>query len=262
MDGVQVLYGVRVHDEDAVRVVTLDRPERHNPIDLQIRPVLAQVFEAADADPGVRAIVLTGRDGAFCAGGDLTTMHRMTHEYSLPRLEAAQRIVRAMAGGSTPIIAAVDGAAIAAGLGLALACDLVVASTRAKFVAAFTGIGLAADLGLSWSLPRRVGLSEAKNLMMAGRALDAQEALRIGLVDAIVAPTEVMSAAHAEARRLASAAPRALGLLKRHFADPPADLNTALDREVAIQAELMDTSDYAEGVAAFAEKRRPVFRGD
>jgi 2-(1,2-epoxy-1,2-dihydrophenyl)acetyl-CoA isomerase len=261
MGDARTLYGLRVQDEGAVRVVTLDRPERRNPIDLEIRPVLAEVFEEADADPKLRAIVLTGRDGAFCAGGDLKTMHRMSPEVSTPRLQAAQRIVRAMAGGSTPIVAAVDGAAFAAGLGLAIACDHVVASTRARFSGAFTGVGLAADLGISWSLPRRVGPSRAQNMMMGGPPLSAQEALDIGLVDRVVAPEEVVDAAMAEARRFAEGPPQSFALIKRHFASPPADLESALQREVLIQAELMDSGDYAEGVSAFAEKRRPVFEG-
>src|SRR5688500_3067070 len=133
MGAERVLYGLRVRDEGAVRVVVLDRPERRNPIDLEIRPVLAGVFEEADEDPAVRAGVLTGRDGAFCSGGDRSIMHRMTADVAVPRLEAAQRIVRAIAGGRTPVVAAVDGAAYAAGLGLALACDRVVAATTARF---------------------------------------------------------------------------------------------------------------------------------
>lgn len=257
----QELYGLRVCDEDEIRVVTLNRPERRNPIDLEIRPVLAEVFEQADANPSIRAIVLTGRDGAFCAGGDLKTMHRMAPETSVPRLQAAQRIVRAMVGGSTPIVAAVDGAAFAAGLGLALACDRVIASAAATFSASFTAVGLAADLGLSWSLPRRVGAARAQQLMMAAPPFGAEEALRMGVVDAVVPPGDVFGTAMAEARRFASGPPRSFALLKRHFADPPIDLHTALEREVAMQAELMDTADYAEGIAAFTEKRRAIFGG-
>jgi 2-(1,2-epoxy-1,2-dihydrophenyl)acetyl-CoA isomerase len=262
MSGVRVLYGLRVHDEGAVRVITLDRPERRNPLDLTIRPVLAGAFEEANADPAVRAVVLTGRDGAFCSGGDVTTMHRMTAEEAVPRLEAAQRIVRAIAGGGTPVVAAVDGAAFAAGLGLALACDRVVASTAAKFSASFTGVGLAADLGVSWSLPRRVGAARAQQLMTFGGVVGADEALRMGLVDVVVEPQDAMTKAIADAQRFAQGPPRSQGLLKRHFADPPSDLASALDREVAMQTELMDTDDYAEGIAAFTEKRRPHFTGN
>ncbi|HEY7176039.1 MAG TPA: enoyl-CoA hydratase-related protein, partial [Micromonosporaceae bacterium] len=161
----------------------------------------------------------------------------------------------------TPVVAAVDGAAFAAGLGLALACDRVVASTAAKFSASFTGVGLAADLGISWSLPRRVGAARAQQLLTLGGVLDADEALRVGLVDVVVEPQRVLSTAMVEARRFAEGPPRSLGLLKGHFADPPCDLASALDREVAIQTELMDTDDYTEGIAAFTEKRRPVFTG-
>lgn len=261
MTGERELYGLRVRDDGAIRVVTLDRPERRNPLDMPIRPVLAGVFEEADADPAVRAIVLTGRDGAFCSGGDLTTMNRMAADEAVPRLRAAQRIVQAIAGGGTPVIAAVDGAAFAAGLGLALACDRVVAATTARFSATFTGVGLAADLGLSWSLPRRVGVARAQQLMMRGGVFDAEEALRVGVVDVVVEAADVLATAIAEAKRFAEGPPRSLALLKRHFADPPTDLGSALEREIVMQTELMDTDDYAEGIAAFTEKRRPRFAG-
>lgn len=141
-----MLYGVRVAYDGLVRVVTLDRPERRNALDLAVRPVLAKVFEDADADPAVRPIVLTGRDGAFCSGGDVSLMQRMRPEAARPRLEAAQRIVRAIAGGRTPVVAAVDGVALAEGLGLALACDRVVAAATTRFSASFTEVSLGADL--------------------------------------------------------------------------------------------------------------------
>ncbi|MFF0499826.1 enoyl-CoA hydratase/isomerase family protein [Nocardia aobensis] len=261
MGAEQTLYGVRVRDENAVRIVTLDRPERRNALDLTIRPVLAEVFEKADADPAVRAIVLTGRDGAFCSGGDVSLMERMTPDVAVPRLEAAQRIVRSIAGGSTPVVAAVDGVALAAGLGLALACDRIVASSTARFSARFTGVGLAADLGISWSLPRRIGVARARHLMMLGGLIHAEEALRLGMVDAVVEPADVLATAMAEAQLFASGPPRALALIKGLFADPPPDLHAALDRETAIQAELMDTDDFAEGIAAFAQKRPARFPG-
>ncbi len=261
MSGERVLHGVRVRDDGAIRIVVLDRPERRNPIDLEIRPVLSGLFEEADADPAVRAVVLAGRDGAFCSGGDLDTMYRMGREVSGPRLTAAQRIVRAIAGGTTPVVAAVTGDAVAAGLGLALACDQVVASSAARFSASFTGVGLGADLGLSWSLPRRVGLERAKQMMMTTGLFDADQALRLGVVDELAAPDQVLEQALARARRLADGPPRSLGLLKRLFADPSPDLVTALDREIELQGELMDTADYAEGIAAFVERRRPRFTG-
>ncbi|MCH5677595.1 enoyl-CoA hydratase/isomerase family protein [Streptomyces gilvus] len=262
MGGVErALYGVLVRDEGPVRVVALDRDERRNAIDLEIRPVLAGVIEEADRDPGVRALVLTGRGEAFCAGGDLRIMERMPAEAAVPRLEAAQRIVRAIAGGRTPVVAAVNGIAFAAGLGLALACDRVVAADTARFTASFTRVGLAADLGVTWSLSRRVGPARAQQMMMFGDLLDAEQALRAGLVDTVVPRSDLLAVALADARRLAEAPPRAIALLKQHFRTPPTTLDEALGREVEIQSELMDTDDFAEGIAAIAERRPPTFVG-
>lgn len=261
MDDTGTRYGVHLRDDGPVRVVTLDRPEQRNALDLAIRPVLSQVFTEADADPDVRAVVLTGRDGAFCAGGDVKSMHRMAAETSIPRLQAAQRITQAIAGGRTPVVAAVDGAAVAAGLGLALACDRVVCSTRARFGAGFTSVGLAADLGITYFLPRRIGAARAQQMLMLGNIIDAAEASRLGLVDNVVEPEAVLATAIADARRFAMGPPIALGLLKRTLVDPPADLPTALAHEVSMQAQLMDTEDYSEGLKAFADKRKPAFTG-
>jgi 2-(1,2-epoxy-1,2-dihydrophenyl)acetyl-CoA isomerase len=261
MDDEQVHYGVRVREEGSVRVVTLDRPERRNALDLEIRPVLAGILEAADADESVRAIVVTGSGGAFCSGGDVSIMERMPPERVRPRLEAAQRIVRAIAGGRTPVIAAVEGVAFAAGLGLALACDRIVAAADARFSAAFTGVGLAADLGVTWSLPHRVGTARARQMMMLGGLIGADEALAIDLVDSVVPSGAALDAALADARRFVAGPPRALASLERAFTDPAGDLDTALNREIEMQAALADTDDYAEGIAAFHEKRKPRFAG-
>lgn len=261
MPGPQSLHGLRLDDDGPIRIVTFDRPEIRNPLDLEIRYALAEVFNEAHRDPVVRAIVLTGRDGAFCSGGDLKTMRRMDRTQSEPRLQAAQQVAAAIAGGPTPVIAAVDGAAVAAGLGVALACDRIISSTTARFGAGFTGVGLAADLGVTYTLPARVGAARARSLLMFGDILNAEQAERIGLVDDVVAPNVVLSTAIGTAHRLAAGPPLALGLLKRHLAEPAADLATALDRELTMQATLIDTDDYAEGLAAAAAKRRPTFVG-
>ncbi|AFA73548.1 enoyl CoA hydratase [Gordonia polyisoprenivorans VH2] len=261
MSDERVLYGLRVHDEGHVRVVTLDRPERRNPIDLEIRPVLTAVFDEADADPDVRAVVLTGRDGAFCSGGDLSIMHKMAPHDSVPRLQAAQRIARAIAGSGTPVVAAVDGGAVAAGLGLALCCDRVVASTTAVFDTGFVRVGLGTDLAASWALARRVGVARAQQMMIFPERLRGPEAFNRGLVDVVVPPEDVLGRALDDARRLATLPPRALSLLKRHFASMGNDLDQAIEDEIAIQAELMTTDDYAEGIAAALEKRPANFTG-
>jgi 2-(1,2-epoxy-1,2-dihydrophenyl)acetyl-CoA isomerase len=255
----QIHYGVRVGDDGPVRTVVLDRPGYHNALDLKIRPILTDLLVAADHDPAVRAIVITGANQTFCAGGDLTIMARLRPAESRPRLEAAQAIVLAIAGGSTPVVAAVEGAAFGAGLGLALACDRVVAGSGARFSAAFTRVGLACDLGLTWTLPQRVGVARARQMMMAGDQVDAHGALAMGLVDEVVPEGTALAVAQSYAAKLADGPPRALALLKEAFWQPALDLPAALAAEVDIQVKLCDTDDYAEGIAAIRERRSPLF---
>src|ERR1041385_6429155 len=134
---------VLAEDQGAVRVLTLNRPRKPNAIDPALRVVLAEMLESAMADDTVRAIVLTGSGGTFCSGGDISTMRRQSPEETRPRAEAAQRVIRAIWDGPTPVVAAVEGFAYGAGAALALACDRVVAATDASFSTAFTGVGLA-----------------------------------------------------------------------------------------------------------------------
>ena len=261
VDHEEVHYGVRVRNDGAVRIIVIDRPFRRNALDIEIRPVLSGLLRAADADRAVRAIVVTGANGTFCAGGDIKDMTRQSPDLARPRLVAAQEIVRAIAGGCTPVVAAIEGAAFGAGLGLALACDRVIAGDSARLSAAFTRVGFAADLGMTWSLPQRVGRARARQMLMGGDPVDAQTALAMGLVDSVVPCGEALEAALRDAARLAAGPPRALALIKQAFAAPARDLDAALDREIEMQAELSDTDDYAEGIAAFHQHRPPRFVG-
>ncbi|RHW25754.1 enoyl-CoA hydratase [Nocardioides immobilis] len=252
---------VLAEDRGAVRIVTLNRPERKNAIDLPLRYALADVLEAADADARVRAIVLTGAGGSFCSGGDISTMQRAPRHETTARAHAAQRVVRAIWSTPKPVVAAVEGPAYGAGAALALACDRIVAASDATFATTFTAVGLAGDMGIFASLPARVGAPRARQMLMLGTRTSGEDALPIGLVDSVVEPGAALDAALADAERLAAGPPLALGVIKQMLSGEPRHPLAVLDLEVRNQTQLWDTDDFAEGVAAFAEKRRPQFGG-
>jgi 2-(1,2-epoxy-1,2-dihydrophenyl)acetyl-CoA isomerase len=251
---------ILTHDEGAVRTLTLNRPEVRNAIDIPLRIELAEALEAAHAEDTVRAIVLTGAGNAFCSGGDITTMQRMAPEDAMARTQLAQRVIRAIWNTAKPVVAAVEGAAFGAGAALALACDRVVAARDARFATTFTNVGLAGDMGTFVSLPRRVGIARAHQMLLLPHPLTAEEALDWGLVDALADPGTALASAAADAARLAEGPAEAFGVIKTLLAVTPGmDPLDALDEEARHQARLFATADFAEGIAAFHDKRRPVF---
>lgn len=252
---------VLAEDRGRVRVITLNRPERRNAIDIPLRVELAERLEAAMADATVRVIVVTGAGKAFCAGGDISTMERMPESASRPRAQAAQRVVRAIWSGPKPVLAAVEGAAFGAGVSLALACDRVVAAEDAVFSTAFTGVGLAGDMGIFASLPARVGPARAKQLMLLPEKLTGGAAFELGMADAVVPSGTALDSALADAERMATLAPLAVRELKAALGRWPGDPVAVLDHEVDAQVRLFDTEDFAEGVAAFHQRRTPQFHG-
>lgn len=250
---------VLVEDRGAVRVVTLNRPEVKNAIDIPLRVELAERLEAAAAASSVRAIVLTGAGGSFCSGGDISSMARQSPALTFPRAQAAQRVVRAIWSTPKPVIAAVEGPAFGAGAALALACDRIVVGESSVFSFSFTAVGLAGDMGIFASLPARIGAPRARQLLMLPRRVGGKEAVDLGMADALVPDGAALECAREDATRLASGPADALGVIKQMFDGTPRTPSEILELEVRHQARLFDSDDFAEGVAAFAEKRLPRF---
>ncbi len=252
-----------VHSErqGAVQVLTLAYPARRNALSLSLRAALESTLVAAMADPGCRAIVLTGAGGHFCSGGDITSFDGVTPASGRVRMQGIHRVVRLLVRGEKPVVAAVEGHAAGAGLCLAAACDVVVAASDAKFSCTFNKLGLMPDLGGAWSLPLRMGLGRAKLLMMTGRLLGTAAAQAQGLVEIVSDPGQALQQAVVVAQEMAALAPLSNGLLKAVLSRGPQPLEDLLAAEVDAQAVLYGSEDFAEGRQAFAEKRPAVFRG-
>lgn len=247
-----------VTDFGATRILTLDYPARRNALAVTMRVALVEALEAIEAAPDVRAIVLTGANGVFCSGGDISGMNVTDLAAGRERFRLTHRLVRQLVRGRTPIIAAVEGWCVGAGLSLAMCCDTVVAASDARFAAGFGGVGLVADLGLLHTLPLRVGQSRARQILLYGERLDAARAEQIGLIDHRVPPGTALEAALARAALFQAAAPLPIAFTRHFYA---AGLDAALDWERETQSALFLTADHAEGKAAFLAKRLPTFQG-
>jgi 2-(1,2-epoxy-1,2-dihydrophenyl)acetyl-CoA isomerase len=252
---------VLIRDEGPVRIITLNRPRVRNAFDLALRTEVVAAMEAAEADGSVRALVLTGAGGAFCAGGDINTMNPLTPDEIAERAGLTQSVVRTLWAGSKPVLAAVEGPAFGAGLSLALACDRIVAAADARFGAAFTRIGLAGDMGIMATLPERLGAARAKQFLMFAEQATAPDALRMGLIDVVTEPGNAVAAALDDARKLAAGPPLALAAIKHTIGRYPLGRAETLKREEETMRAIFGSADFAEGVAAFREKRRPKFQG-
>lgn len=246
--------------DGAVLTITLNRPEVFNAFNAALHAALREALAEA-ADPAVRAVVLTGAGKGFCAGQDLKEFAEMP-ESIRERLEQTYHPnIRAIRALEKPVLAAVNGPCAGAGLSLACACDLRIAADSATFVPGFIGIGLVPDSGGSWFVHRLLGFARAFEWMTSNRKLTAAEAHAWGLVSEV---TDDLAVRAAElAAEYAGRPTRGIGLTKRLFEHAfTASLDEQLELEAALQQEATGTADFAEGVAAFLEKRPPRFTGE
>lgn len=249
--------------DDGVAVVTLDRAEVRNALDWETWESLGRLLTDLDRD-GVRAVVLTGGDRWFSAGGDVASMGANPGggvTAPAARLRMGHRVVRALVASRAPVVAAVEGFAVGAAWGLVAACDLVVSSRDAFFAAPFAQRALVADAGLAWALSRHIGHQRAAELLFLGERLPAVRAHELGLVNRLVEPGAAVEEALALARRLAAGPADALQLTKALLCRAPAlSLDTFLDEEHVHVALNGHSPDVAEGRQAFLDKRPPRFR--
>jgi enoyl-CoA hydratase/carnithine racemase len=250
-----------------IALITLNRPEKLNAFAGTMREELLERLEEASRDRSVRSVVITGAGRAFCSGGDVDFMaglqQRQDEESFSRLLDAGKRVVLAIRLMDKPVIAAINGVAAGAGCNLALACDYRIAAREAKLGQTFVRIGLNPDWGGTFFLPRLVGPSRAMEIMMTGRMVEAEEALRIGMVDQLVERDSVLEAARALATAFASAAPHPVAAIKRAvYASERNDLERQIEMESDSQLEAFRSADAAEGMAAFFEKRKPNFAGN
>lgn len=251
---------------DGVVLATLDRPERLNALTFAMFDELHALCREIEQDPAVRALVLTGRGRGFCAGLDLDDAEKLP-EMSAPEMLAGQQrwadAVGALRLLSTPVIAAVNGPAAGAGFSLALAADIRLAAPTARFNAAFVRIGLSGgDVGMSWMLPRIVGLARASEIMLTGRLIDADRAAALGIVNDVVDADRLLDAALDLADEIAANSPFGIRLTKQVLqanVDAPS-LHHALELENRNQVLATRTADMPEALRAFREKRDPEFR--
>ena len=256
-----------VRRDGAATWITLDRPDALNALDGTVREALVEALGEAAGDPGVRAVALTGSGRAFCVGQDLRELEQGYREGRAPDLaEALERhyapICRLLAEMPKPTVAVVNGVAAGAGVSLALACDLRLAASTARWRLAFSGIGLVPDAGSTWHLPRLVGLSRAMEMALLGDWVDADQALAFGLVNRVWPAEDFQREAEAAVAALAAGPTLAFGRTKALFRGHlGTDLAGALAGEAEAQVASGQTKDHLEGVTAFLEKRPPTFQG-
>ncbi|HWF00253.1 MAG TPA: enoyl-CoA hydratase [Caulobacteraceae bacterium] len=258
--------------EDGVATLTLNRPEARNALTAEMQAGLNEAMPRLAADSKVRCVVVTGAGAAFCAGGDVKGFAARTGapgggggldiERRAHDLRAGTEICRFLHEMPKPTLAVIPGPAAGAGLSIALACDLRIASETAKLTTAFSKVGLAGDYGGSWFLSQLVGAAKARELYFLSEVISGAEACRLGIVNRAVPADEIVEAGRAWARELAALPTKAIGYMKRNLnAAAHATLSEVLDLEAFHMVRTMTTEDHKNASAAFVRKEKPVFEG-
>jgi enoyl-CoA hydratase/carnithine racemase len=257
---------IDVTEDSGITTITLCRPEKLNSLAGHMRRDLAEALEAAGSDRTTQVVVITGAGRAFCAGGDVRAMAELIEQKNADEfsrlLGSARRVISAIRQMTKPVIASINGPASGAGFNLALACDLRIASTTATFSQSFVKVGLHPDWGGTYFLPRLVTPNKACELFFLGETLDAAEAQRLGIINFVVAPSELEAETRKLAERLREAPAISIAAAKQAvYMSQSAELEEMLRFETEAQLRCFDSDDGREGVKAFLEKRAPKFTG-
>jgi 2-(1,2-epoxy-1,2-dihydrophenyl)acetyl-CoA isomerase len=261
-----VLLDITTVEGATVATVTLNRPEALNSLTVEAKEALLETLTTVQNDGRVRAMVLTGTGRGFCVGQDLAEHAALLESGDPAPLSTVAKhynpVVTLLSELPFPTVAAINGTAAGAGLGLACAMDLRIGATGTRYTTAFAGVGLTTDSGLSWSLPRLVGAGRAVELLLLGQPFTSEHALEIGLLNQLVAPEEVLPTAQALAARLAAGPTAAYGFIKQAVSYAASkSLAEALREEDRLQTRAGSTADHATAVRAFLAKEKPVFTG-
>ncbi len=252
---------------DGIAILTFNRPERLNALSAEMIQNAIAALERYSSDPTIGCIVVTGAGRGFCAGGDVAAMNAgtagtLTFEQRLDRQRASHRLSGLLYSMPKVTIAAINGAAAGAGLSIALACDLRVASDKAKLTTAFAKVGFSGDFGITWPLTRLLGEAKAKELLFLSEVLTAEQALAVGLVSQVAPQEQLLAKALELAARIARGPQIALRHMKENVRlASTQDYQSMLDREALTHLRCAETEDHKEGAKAFVEKREPRFQG-
>jgi 2-(1,2-epoxy-1,2-dihydrophenyl)acetyl-CoA isomerase len=254
------------HLDNGLLTITMNRPDRRNALNPDMTVGLVEAARRATEDHEVRAVLLKGAGGTFCVGGDVKSMAAgrapLPFEAKMANLRRGMEVARLLHVLPKPVVAQVDGAAAGAGLSIALACDLRVASASVKITTAFAKVGLSGDYGGTYFLTKMLGSAKARELYLMSPVLTAQEALALGMVTRVVPDAEVGAAAHELAMSLAQGPSVTLGYIKRNINNAEGlSLEACFDGEAMHHSRAGETDDHKEAAKAFVEKRKPVFHG-